>query len=326
MRSPLLPAGLSLAALLASLVRWLAQDSSNIYTALDKRFYLPDPDLGWRVSEAHPVWIGLDACAAVAGLVILLVIGGYVVRRRESRRGIRSPRLRAAAWVFGSLSLVVPLAAFASGSRPRGAIDALPLAPVQLLEGIAGELDAPTGRYEVVPHEGSVMTARLSAGGETFDARFAGDVEGFWRGDPHDLAAPMSATISVAAASVDTGVRSRSKHARTTYLDADRYPRITVDIDRLLGAEPAGAGAIRFTAHGTLSLVGRTHSILVAGTFRRADPEALERLHLTGTILLVRATFSLPIKEALASHASSFDGDVIPISVSLVLRYAVGPR
>ena len=313
--------GLSVAALFASLSRWFVQDSGNLYTALEKRFYIPDPDLGWRVSAAHPVWIGIDVCAVVAAFAIGLTIGGYVVRRRESSL------LRAAAWTLGAITIVVPLAAFASGSRPSGAIDALPLEAAQPLarNAIAGELDAPAGRYEVVPHEGTSITARLSAGGETFDARFAGDVEGFWRGNPHDLASPTTATISVAAASVDTGVRARSKHARTGYLEADTYPRITVDVDQLLATQPAGAEGVLFTAHGRLSLVGSTHPITIAGTLKRADQAALERLHLTGTILLVKATFSIAIKDtALASHAGSFDADVIPISVSLVLRHTGG--
>lgn len=327
MKSPFLPVGLAVAALLASLSRWFVQDSGNLYTALEKRFYIPDPDLGWHVSAAHPVWIGIDVCAVVAAFAIGLTIGGYVVRRRESRRRIRSSLLRAAAWALGAIASLVPLAAFASGSRPSGAIDALPLDATQPLarNAIAGELDAPAGRYEVVPHEGTSITARLSAGGETFDARFAGEVEGFWRGNPHDLASPTTATIGVAAASVDTGVVVRSKHARTRYLEADTYPRITVDVDRLLAAQPAGAEGVLFTAHGTLSLVGRTSSITIAGTLKRADQAALERLHLTGTILLVKATFSIAIKEtALAPHAGSFDADVIPISVSLVLRHTGG--
>ncbi len=326
-KSSFLPVGLSVAALLAPLSRWFVQDSGNLYTVLEKRFYIPDPDLGWRVSDAQPVWLGIDACAVVAAFTIGLTIGSYVVRRRESRRRIRSSLLRAVAWTLGAISSLVPLAAFASGSRPSGAVDALPLDAAQPLasNAIAGGFDAPAGRYEVVRHEGTSITARVSAGGETFDARFAGDVEGFWRGNPHDLASPMTATISVPAASVDTGVRARSKHARTGYLEADAYPRITVDVDQLLAAQPAGAEGVLFTAHGTLSLVGSTHSITIAGTLKRADQAALERLHLTGTILLAKGTFSIAIKETtLASHAGSFDADVIPISVSLVLRHTGG--
>ncbi len=327
MTSPGLPAALSFAALLASLARWYVQGSGNLYTALEKRFYVPDPDLGWRVDGAHPVWIGLDVCALVALVTVGLALAGYVIRRREARRGVPSGRLRAAAWLLGALAILVPLAAFASGSRPSGAIDALPLDAAEPLDAgvITGALDAPPGRYEVVAHDGTSITARLSAGGETFDARFAGEVEGFWRGNPRDLASPSTATVSVAAASVDTGVRTRSTHARTRYLDADTYPRIAVELGPLIAARPTGAAAVRFAARGTLSLIGRTHPITISGTLERPDPAALSRLHLTGPILLVKASFSVSIREtALAARASAFDADLIPISVSLVLRHA-GP-
>lgn len=197
----------------------------------------------------------------------------------------------------------------------------MPVAPAGSLAGhsIAAALDAPAGRYAVVAHDGTSITARLSAGKETFDARFT-DVDGFWQGNPRDLTAPMTARFSVAAASIDTGVRGRSKHARG-YLQADAHPRITVSFDRLLAARPDAQGIV-FSARGTLTLIGRTHPIAITGTARRADPQALERLHLTGTILLVNASFSIAIHDtALAAHADAFDTDVIPISISLVLAH-----
>jgi len=312
------------AALIASLVRWWCQDSGNLYTAVEKRFYVPDPDLGWRVSTAHPVWLGLDACAVIAASVVVVAVVGYVVRKREAnQRGSRA--LRGIAWAAAAASLAIPIAAYASGSRPVGARDALPVdaTGVKELVGIAGSVVAPAGRYEIVPHAGTAVTAHLTAGGESFDARFS-DIQGSWTGDPQALAAPMTADISVAAASVDTGVRGRSKHARTSYLEADSYPRIEVRLDRLRAAQPARNG-VEFRAHGTLSLIGRTHEIEIAGTIERANEASLARLGRSGTILLVRATFSIAIHDtALAKHAKDFAGDVIPISVSLVMRYVAG--
>jgi len=297
-----------------------------LYTAVEKRFYVPDPDLGWRVSGVHPVWLGLELCAVVAAIAVALAIGGWVIWRRESKHGVQSTGLRAIAWMLGAVSAVAPIAAYASGSRPDGARDALPIesSNIPVMNGIAGGVDAPAGRYEVVPHDGTSITARLSAGGESFDARFIGDIRGFWDGNPHALDEPMSADISVAAASVDTGVRGRSKHARTGYLKADTYPRIEVRLDRVLATQPAGDG-VAFSARGTLTLIGRTHAIAIAGTLKPADAAALARLGLTGSILLVKATFSIAIRDtALAANAKDFDGDDIPISVSLVLRHTGG--
>ena len=325
-RSPYSPVAAPLVALIASLVRWWLQGSNNLYTAVDKRFYVPDPDLGWRVSPTHPVWLGLEVCAVIAAIAVGLAIGGWMIRRRESKRKARATMLRAIAWVLGAMTLAAPIAAFASGSRPSGARDALPIERVKAptTNAIAGSIDAPAGRYEVVAHEGTSITAHLSAGGEAFDARLTGDVQGFWHGNPHDLNEPISADISVAAASVDTGVRDRSKHARRGYLKADAYPRIEVTLDHVLAAQPAGRD-VAFRAHGTLSLIGRKHSIEVAGTLAQPDEAALARLGLTGSILIVKATFSIAIKEtALASNAGDFNGDRIPIAVSLVLRHTGG--
>lgn len=320
--SPYLPVATPIVALVAALLRWWLQGSGNLYTAVERRFYVPDPDLGWRVSQARPVWLGLDVCAGIAAIAVALAIGGYVIRRRESDHGAPSRALRAFTWLLGAGSVVPPIAAYASGSRPADARDALPVesSTIATTTGIVGGLVAPAGRYEVVVHNGTSITAHIAAGGESFDARFSGDINGFWAGNPHDLAEPMIADVSVAAASVDTGVRSRSRHARS-YLHVDAYPRIEVRLDRVLAARPVGAG-VEFSARGTLTLIGRTHSIVITGTLERPNDAALVRLGLTGSILLVKATFSIAIKDtALAANAKAFDGDIIPIAVSLVLSH-----
>jgi hypothetical protein len=135
----------------------------------------------------------------------------------------------------------------------------------------------------------------------------------------------VTSEVSVDAASVDTGIDLRSKHAREEYLLADKYPRITLALDRVLAAGQAGANAIRFRAHGTLGLIGKTHSIEVTGTMKKPDAAALERLHLSGDVLLVQADLAVVIKDtALAKDAGDFDGDRIPIQVSLVMRHTSG--
>jgi polyisoprenoid-binding protein YceI len=199
----------------------------------------------------------------------------------------------------------------------------LPAKAAVLIEtGIEGSLDAPAGSYVVVNHAGTSVTAQLSAGGEAFDARFAGDITGAWRGDPHDLTRPMHAEISVATASVDTGIGERSKHAREGYLRADQFPRITVAVDRVIAVRTSGPEEVVFRVAGTVHLMGRSHAVEMTGALQRADAAALERLGLVGAVLLVQADFSLAIAEtALAPDANDFDGDRIPIHVSLVLRH-----
>jgi len=320
------PVAVPIAALIAALVRWQVQGSRNVYTALEKRFYIPDPDLGWRVSAEHPIWLGLEVCAIIAAIAGGLVAVGWIIRRREAKRGQRATLLRAASWIVAGVPLAVPILAFASGPGPANAIGTLPAATIKGIEaGITGIIDAPAGRYEVVEHAGTAITAHLSAGHEDFDARFGGGIRGAWQGDPHDLTRPVTTEVSVLAASVDTGIDDRSKHAREAYLLADKHPKISVTIDRLIAATQAGANTVGFRAGGTLALIGKTHAVEITGTLKKPDAAALARLGLSGEILFVQADFAVVIKEtALASDAGTFDGDRIPIHVSLVLRHTSG--
>jgi polyisoprenoid-binding protein YceI len=307
-----LPVVLVVTALLASLARWATQGSHNIYTAFAKRFYIPDPDLGWRISNQHPVWLGLEICAVLLATAIGLALLAVFVRRTFVLVG---------SYVIATLSLVVPIVAFASGAGPLGGKDTLPpSAAVKLEGGIEGALDAPAGDYAVVTHPGTAVTTHLSAGGEAFDARF-GDVTGTWHGDPHALAQPMHAEISVATASVDTGVGERSKHAREKYLLAEQFPRIAVVISQVLAVRQTTANELAFRAAGSARFMGKLHAVEITGVMQRPDAAALQRLGLAGDVLLVQADFSLVIAEtALASDAHDFDGDRFPIHVSLVLR------
>ena len=69
-RSPYLLAIAPAVALAAGGVRWLLQGSGNLYTATTKRFYTPDPDLGWRVAKGGPLWLGLEVLAILAAVTV----------------------------------------------------------------------------------------------------------------------------------------------------------------------------------------------------------------------------------------------------------------
>ena len=323
MKSPFAPVVLPLAALIVALVRWWLQGSGNVYTALDKRLYVPDPDLGWRIADHHPIWLGLEVCAVIAAVAVGIAVSGWFVRRIESKRPGFAKGLLVAAWAMGALTLIVPIAAFASGGGIEGARDTLPDSAQGAVEGgSSGSLELPSGRYDVVVHPGTSITARVTAGGEAFDARFSGDIRGSFVANPGDLRAPVTGEASVAAASVDTGVRPRSNSARDEYLQAATYPRITFALDRLLAARAEAANRVAFRAAGRLELIGKTHAVEVTGTLGKPDDAALARLGLVGDILLVQAELSIIIKDtALAADAGDFDGDLIPVHVSLVLRH-----
>jgi polyisoprenoid-binding protein YceI len=323
MRSVYAPVLLPLVALAGALVRWGLQGSGNVYTALDKRFYVPDPDLGWKIATEHPIWLGLEVCAIIAAVAFGLAIGGYVITKLEEHRERRMPALRTASWVVAVVPFVVPIAAFSTGGAPEGARDMLPAAQAVKLDAkIDGALALPAGRYDLVEHTGNTITARVSAGGEAFDARFARGITGTLRFDPNDLTKAIRAEISVPTASVDTGIGDRSKHAREGYLRASKYPQLTFTLDQLVAARQESPSVVTFRANGTVALIGQTHTVEVTGTIAKPDDAARGRLGVTGDVMLVTAQFSLVIREtALKPDAGDFDGDRIPIQVSLVLRH-----
>src|SRR5690242_18942060 len=80
-RSPYLAAIPTAIAIALAALRWLIQGSGNVYTTLAKRFYVPDPDLGWRVSGEHPIWLGLEVIGVMAGIAAGLAGAAWVIRR-----------------------------------------------------------------------------------------------------------------------------------------------------------------------------------------------------------------------------------------------------
>ncbi len=278
---------LPVVAVAGALARWLLQARGNLYTDASTRYYVPDPDLGWRVVDSGPVSLGLDAVALLVVYAAALAVGFLLVRRWQ-RRGRRLPAGRAARLapqILAGLPLLVPAWAFASGTIPSNASEYAPAGLVEAPpDSIAGGLPGlQAGVYRVVPHAGTSITAHLSGGGEKFDARFARDIEGTWRGAPADLRQPMRASVSVATTAVNTGIELRSKHAREEYLVAARFPRIAFHLERLLGraAPRRRHGGLQRRGHGApdgaaAPGLGDRHDA-GAGSGRRAAASAFSR-------------------------------------------------
>lgn len=327
-RSPFAPIILPLVALLASVVRWLAQGTGNVYTAMEQRFFVPDPVFDWRESSQHPLWLGLEVIGLIGGVLVAVVIAAIWIRSRE-RNGKSGKLLRLLAWVASPLPLVIPIAAFASGPGPEGGrltvpADANVAAPES---GIEGKLALPAGRYEVFAHpDGTFVSARVKAGGDEFEARFAGDPQGFWQADPADFAQPMTAEISVAAASVDTGIELRSKHAREEYLFVEKFPRVAFKLARVIATRQDGPSKISFRGAGSVALSGKEVELEVTGSLQPLEEQAKAPLGLTGrSVVKVKAQLVLPLAKT-ALKPSDFNAAEFPITVSLVLVHRDLPK
>lgn len=312
-----------IAAVAASVARWLIQGSGNVYTATTKRFYVPDPDLEWRVATGGPLWLGLEVIAVMAGVVVGIAAALWLVRRWERKRGEPITWARTIVAVGGVALCAVPILAFASGLGPAHGREALPegASAAAPETGIEGALPLPAGRYQVVAHVGSSITAKITAGKETFEARFARGIEGTLEGDLQDLTKPIAVAVSVATTSVDTGVDLRSEHARGDYLNADKFPRIALRIVKLVAARQDRPDQLAFRAAAELDFLGETLAVEVTGTLRAADAAARARLKLGADdhVLLVTAHLEITVKGSALRTRDSFEADRIPITVSLVL-------
>ena len=323
LRSPFAPVVLPLLALIAAVARWLLQGSGNLYTALARRFYVPDPDFGWREAAQHPIWLGLEAIAIIAGITAATVIAGLWIRRR-ARAARGTTALRALAWIASPLPLVIPVAAFLSGGAPAGARDALPIGATAAAPttGLEGALALPAGAYEVLAHRGTVVTAKIKAGGDDLEARFAGEPAGVWTAEPGDFSRPMTAQVSFASASVDTGIDLRTEHARKEYLLVETHPRLGFELTRLVAARQDGPALVAFRGVGLIELLGKKTEVEVTGTIVAADAAQKARLELPADrpVAVVSASFILPVAQT-ALKVSDYDTDKFPISVSLVLAH-----
>jgi polyisoprenoid-binding protein YceI len=315
--APLVALGLAAVAGL----RWWAQGAGNVYTDLGHRFYVPDPDLGWRLGSATSLFLGLDAIGVLVGLAVAIGVATAWLLRHERRRGAPRPRLRAALLAVAALGAIPTIAAIASGGRPEGGRDRLPAglmaAPPTAVEAGAG-VPLAAGRWTVAAHPGSRVIAGITAGGERFEGRFASP-RGEWRGDPADLTQPMSAAIEIDAGAIDTGVSLRSKHA-VELLDASHHPAIRFTLDRLEGARTAGNG-IAFSGRGSVTLMGRTIPAPITGTLRATDAAAQARLGV-GPALVIAADTTVDLRQTpLAGRAGDFDSPRIDVHVDLILRH-----
>lgn len=316
-------------AVAAGALRWLLQGSGNVYTAWSRRYYVPDPDLGWRVVHDGPMWLGLEALGLMAAVAVAVVASAWLIRRRERRVERTWSAARTALWSASVLPLAVPILAFVSGFGPGSAHDQLPaqekarVAPAGIRGAVAS---APAGTYRVITHEGSAITARINAGGESFDTRFGGNIAGQLTLDPADLTRPVQGSVRVDAASVDTGITMRSNHARE-YLKAGEFPELRLTMAQVLAAQQgASAAEIEFWARGHIDMMGQETGVTITGTVRAPDEAGRQRLGITSPALVVSADFLLDIMETpLAGDAGDFDQKEIPIHASLVLALETAP-
>ncbi len=273
--------------------------------------------------SSSKLWLGLDAVLLTAFCCFAFAAGAALLLRSESKSGKKRSGLRRALYSLGIATWLIPLSALVTGLAPEGARDRLPDQEFASVAGwgLDGSLSTVSaGGYELLAHAGTKITASVKAGGETFEARFAGDAKGVLRFDPTDLSQPLAAEFSFASSSIDTGIELRSKHASEA-LRTEEYPLLVFALERVVGTANTGPNELSFRAEGALTLVGKTSTVSVTGTISAPDDEGRRRLGFPDAeLLIVRASFAISVKESGLEDDDTFDQDAIAIQVSLVLR------
>jgi len=181
--SPFAPVVLTIAALIAALVRWQIQGSHNLYHAFTKRFYVSRSGSGLA---DQPEASAVDAAGAV-----------WVVAR--SRRRSRSPAgSSGGAGRLGHRAsrCAVPHGwsarcrwrcdlAFASGVGPPNAVDTLPL-DIQGIEPASSGSSTPRRRYGSWPTPGSRSPAPVIGPRDSTPVSWCRAASAAAAGDPHD--------------------------------------------------------------------------------------------------------------------------------------------
>ncbi len=296
--------------------RWLQQGSYNLYSDLGKRLYVPDPDLGWRMLEDGPIWLGVDAIL-LTGSALGMVGVAWWLFRKKAQVPAALPWLMVA---IGLASWVPGIAAFASGGGPEGAVDQPPQGVIEAPDEVAGGLvGLEATQWSLASGVQPGVVATVVAGGESFEARFEQVTGGTLVGDPSDLRQPLRVEVSVDPASVDTGIDGRSKSARV-YLQVEEHLSMTFRLTQLIGARNTAPDAAEFSARGELDFIGDTLDIEVLGKIQALDAAARQRLGLDAEAAFrVEANFEVPLQATkLREDAGDFGADSFPIRVGLI--------
>lgn len=302
-------------------LRWFLQGADTIYTDTARAFWVPGPRAVWVETTDRWVWLGLEGLGAVLAIVVGTASMLWLAGR------VKGPALKKTATALSRVGAVVAMAApvfpawaFVGGFPPAGAERLLPLAaapvPPSPSAGPAVAFDLPAGPWTVANSTTNLLAARVSAGGETFDAKF-GPLTG-----TVDLAAELTASkagFTVPSTSVDTGVELRNSHAQG-YLKADQHATIGLTLGKLDTVSAGADSATRqFTATGELSFMGKTLNVPVTGTLSQLDTKDRSELGVDAPqALLVNASFVLPVKST-ALDPANFDTDQIALTARLVL-------
>ncbi len=308
-------------------VRLISQGQSDLYTQLNKQFYQPGGLTGWQLAPETYLWLGKDfLIILVASLFASAILGWLAHKQSKNDSPSKLPLILSVLAVLIALpSLATPVLLLA-GLPPKEAVAVIPsvAAPSADSAKPGSFPSGKAGRYVVAPYKDNLITAQISAGGDTFDVKLP-NPSGAATFNPTHIDSPnpqdaLSATFSVPLSGLSTGIELRDNHAKG-YLKADQFPDLTLKFTKLIShGFDAAQGTLVFSAQTSLSIMGQTLERTTQGTLRAlpSDQVTAEGLPDRPTFLLT-ATLDLLLPETpLKEHLSAFDNTSKPIPIRAV--------
>jgi polyisoprenoid-binding protein YceI len=176
--------------------------------------------------------------------------------------------------------------------------------------------------YRIDPQHSIVEFAVKHMMVSTVRGRFLG-IEG-WLQIDEGAPANSSVDVRIKAANIDTGVKERDDHLRSTdFLNATLFPDIHFRSTRV---EPADGEGIRWRIHGDITIRGITRSVVLEATLegRMVDVDFNERIGFSADAVLNRRDFGINWNGFMGRYLV---GDDVRIAINLeAQRSATPPR
>jgi polyisoprenoid-binding protein YceI len=155
------------------------------------------------------------------------------------------------------------------------------------------------------------------------------DVKGHLIFDPQNPENGGKGELVVTVASLNTGIPLRDEHLRSAdWMSAETNPHITFKIDKVsdvkLVKETDAAVTYDVTAHGNLTINGKTKSVSVPGRITYLAESEMTKNRLPGDILAVRASFDVALADfgitgpANAQIIGAKVGEIIAVELSIM--------
>ncbi|HUX60898.1 MAG TPA: YceI family protein [Ignavibacteriaceae bacterium] len=147
------------------------------------------------------------------------------------------------------------------------------------------------------------------------------DVSGTISFDPKNVAATLKGEISIATASISTGISMRDKDLRAPkWLDAEQFPQISFTIKKVTGVKKLSANKLEVNLIGIFFLHGVKNEIPVSATLTYLDESPVTESREPGDLLGVTAKFQIMLSKFGVKNMilGSRVADKIDIGVNIV--------